>query len=67
MFRTAYLFLECSPYPQSVGEVSLNLTKQALRATAGRSVLTGYEPRSGLFVFQASQAIESSQRPIMAE
>jgi hypothetical protein len=45
----------------------LNLTKQALRATAGRSVLTGYEPRSGLFFFQASQAIESSQRPIMAE
>jgi hypothetical protein len=33
----------------------------------GQSVLTGYKPRSGLFLFQASQAIESSQRPIMAE
>jgi hypothetical protein len=33
----------------------------------GQSVLPGYKPRSGLFPFQASQAIERSQRPIMAE
>ena len=26
-----------------------------------------YKPSSGLFLFQASQAMKSSQRPIMAE
>src|ERR671910_1606562 len=68
-----------SPLPAYVHDkYSISASQHAarLRQTACVSIsafacarprLTGYKPSSGLFLFQASQAIERSQRPIMAE
>ena len=61
-----YAVRDAEDQPQD-GQKGLVETLPRDEPDQGQSVLTGYKPRSGLFLFQASQAMESSQRPIMAE
>jgi hypothetical protein len=56
------------PVPWEMLKGSVRMVRKDGKASSKRSQEPEtYKPRSGLFLFQASQAMESSQRPIMAE
>ena len=57
-----------TPGSERVGSLLMNYSVVMRdRVASPTDLAETYKPISGLFLFQASQAIERSQRPIMAE